>query len=324
MGVSIRNAILSLPSSLFSLLSPSLPPTLPYPLHTSAPSPAPPPPRPTRCPSALPSHSLLPSPPVCDVMDCPRSRWCSHPCHPPRWTQWHVEEMHKRSMCWACYLTVLTGLIGIFLCSGALTKFQILMRYYNDPVSGCARVQDPDSCLSSSTSSGSSRLMQALAMDNAMALAAMPCILGILGGFCPVLYAMVLARSRVIRADAMDRDVAIAGGCKRNKDLTGPQPVLRGPPPNLAMLNPVIERNTSTSSGEYSPNSTLGRAARARQMVRRHIGGGGCLECEAFVSVRRARRRIASAMGAEGGTSDCDVRLGRRLYSSSFSSGEDT
>lgn len=167
--------------------------------------------------------------------------------------------MHKRSMCWACYLTVLTGLIGIFLCSGALTKFQILMRYYNDPVSGCARVQDPDSCLSSSTSSGSSRLMQALAMDNAMALAAMPCILGILGSFCPVLYAMVLARSRVIRADAMDRDLGNSRRLhKRNKDLTGPQPVLQGPPPNLAMLNPVIERNTSTSSGEYSPNYHAG------------------------------------------------------------------
>ena len=41
MGVSIRNAILSLASSLFSLLSPSLPPHTPYPLHTSAPSPAP-------------------------------------------------------------------------------------------------------------------------------------------------------------------------------------------------------------------------------------------------------------------------------------------
>ena len=34
-----------------------------------------------------------------------------------------------------------------------------------------------------------------------------------------------------------------------SKELTSPQPVLQGPPPNLAMLNPVIDTEFAVSYG---------------------------------------------------------------------------
>ena len=83
-----------------------------------------------------------------------------------------------------------------------------------------------------------------------------PCALGVVAGVLPVCYAMILSRSRAERRDAMAGDLALKRYKRQErKELTGPRPVLRGDPPNPAMLNPVIE------GGRYALNYHAGVGA---------------------------------------------------------------
>ena len=69
-----------------------------------------------------------------------------------------------------------------------------------------------------------------------------PCTLAIVAGVFPVCYAMMLSRSRAERRLAIAGDVPLKRyRLNESKELTAPKPVLKGLPPNLAMLNPVID-----------------------------------------------------------------------------------
>ena len=59
---------------------------------------------------------------------------------------------------------------------------------------------------------------------------------------------MVLSRARAERREAMAADVPLQmyKGVD-GKELTSPTPVLQGPPPNLAMLNPVLDSEYAAS-----------------------------------------------------------------------------
>ena len=81
-----------------------------------------------------------------------------------------------------------------------------------------------------------------------------PCALGMCAGLLPVCYAMLLSRSRAERREAMAGDLPLKL-YKQNdsKELTSPRPVLDGPPPNLAMLNPVIDPEYAASAYGAAP-----------------------------------------------------------------------
>jgi hypothetical protein len=100
--------------------------------------------------------------------------------------------------------------------------------------------------------------------DNLVA-AVLPFAFGTVGGFLAVIFAMVLSRTRAERRDAMAADVPLKRyKMSSRKQLTGPTPVLRDPPANPAMLNPVLESGftpnfTPGYASNYPAGGTLGR-----------------------------------------------------------------
>lgn len=82
------------------------------------------------------------------------------------------------------------------------------------------------------------------------------CVLGIILGVFPIFYAMVVSRSRAERREAMAGDVPLKMyKQEESKELTAPKAVLQGPPPNLAMLNPVLD---SDYAANYVSTSAVG------------------------------------------------------------------
>lgn len=68
---------------------------------------------------------------------------------------------------------------------------------------------------------------------------------------------MTLSRARAERRDAMAADVPIKRYKKHaSKELTSPRPVLKGEPPNPAMLNPVLD---TSYAANFPAASTAGR-----------------------------------------------------------------
>ena len=90
-----------------------------------------------------------------------------------------------------------------------------------------------------------------------MAAVTAPCAFGVLAGMTPVFVAMALSRARAERRDAMASDVPIKRYKKNeSKELTAPRPVLKGEPPNPAMLNPVLD---PSYAAHFPSGSNLGR-----------------------------------------------------------------
>ena len=93
-----------------------------------------------------------------------------------------------------------------------------------------------------------------------------PCVFGILAGLIPICFPMVLSRARAER-----RELIITEEYRgmRNqldgKPLTGPQAVLQGPAPNLAMLNPVLDGNEYEEN--YAEEEGLGRTTSSLEPV---------------------------------------------------------
>ena len=80
-----------------------------------------------------------------------------------------------------------------------------------------------------------------------------------LSGFFPVCLAMIISRSRTIRNEAMAKDQHYQQRLQKpGKELSAPQPVLQGPPPNLAMLNPVFETSSYAQNYASSTNASGG------------------------------------------------------------------
>ena len=142
---------------------------------------------------------------------------------PPRCceTPTHVERMHKSALRCACHCGWLFGLSLLLFAALSMAKFQILLTYLTERQNAIPLVWD---------------------LGDGVTAVTVPCIFGMLAGVLPVGFAMLLSRARAERRDAMAADVAIKR-YKRDasKELTAPRPVLRGDPPNPAMLNPVME-----------------------------------------------------------------------------------
>lgn len=141
----------------------------------------------------------------------------------------HVERMHKVSMRCACHCSYLWGITILLVCALGTTKLQILARYATE-----------DMCVSGHCASSSN--VPSAWNYGSIGILLVPCVLGIVAGVLPIFYAMILSRSRAERREAKYDDVPLKM-YKQNesKHLSAPQPVLMGPPPNLAMLNPMLD-----------------------------------------------------------------------------------
>lgn len=169
----------------------------------------------------------------------------------------HVERMHKVSMRCACHCSYLWGVTILFLGALAATKYQVLSRYFTD--SSCVGSQ------TSGTHCASSADIPALFGHASITMLLVPCVLAIVAGVLPLFYAMLLSRSRAERRDAIANDVPLKLYKQRNasKELSAPQPVLQGPPPNLAMLNPVIDSEFAASyAGPSTAPPAIGKLER--------------------------------------------------------------
>jgi hypothetical protein len=175
-----------------------------------------------------------------------------------------VEMMHNGSMKWAFHTAWVLGTAFILLCACTVTKFQILLRYYTTTDAAC----DTGGEFCSSAASVGTRLERLLERPGAAAAVTVPCALGIVAGIFPVCLAMIVSRSRTLRNEAMSKDQGYQRRLQKpGKELSAPQPVLQGPPPNLAMLNPVFETGGGyaqnyAASGNPSDSEAGGSAAR--------------------------------------------------------------
>jgi len=141
--------------------------------------------------------------------------------------------MHKVELRCACHCTWGLGLVTLLIAGIGLAKFQVLLRYMDDSVS----------------------TLEVWGYSSA-AVTTVPCIFGIFNGILPIFYAMSLSRARAERRDAMTGDVSIKRyKLDKHKELTEPRPVLKGEPPNPAMLNPIIESNYAAN---YPPGMGAG------------------------------------------------------------------
>lgn len=142
--------------------------------------------------------------------------------------------MHKVELRCACHCTWLLGLITLLLVGIGLARFQVLLRFMVDDA-----VTTPEVWGYSSA-----------------AIIAVPCIFGIIVGIVPIFYAISLSRARAERRDAMTGDVSIKRyKLEKHKELTEPRAVLKGEPPNPAMLNPIME---SGYAANYPPGMGTG------------------------------------------------------------------
>ena len=135
----------------------------------------------------------------------------------------------------ACHCSYVWGVLILFIGALAAVKFQILSRYFSDVI-----------CVGSQTFGrhcSHSRGIPALWGHTSITMLLVPCLLAVAAGVLPLFYAMLLSRSRAERRDAIAADLPLKMYRQKNesKELTSPVPVLQGPPPNLAMLNPVID-----------------------------------------------------------------------------------
>ena len=132
-----------------------------------------------------------------------------------------VERMHKVEMRCACHCGYLWGVVVLMLVALALCKFQVLLGYLTEDQDALPAVWN---------------------YSGGVAAVTVPCTFGVLVSLLPVFMAMALSRARAERRDAMATDFSIKR-YKRDpsKELTAPRPVLRGEPPNPAMLNPVMD-----------------------------------------------------------------------------------
>ena len=166
-----------------------------------------------------------------------------------------VEVMHNGSMQWAFHLSWILGTAFLLVSACMVTKFQILLRYYTTKDAAC----DSKTSFCASAATAGSRLEKALGNPGAVAAVAVPCVLGMLSGFFPVCLAMIISRSRTIRNEAMAKDQHYQQRLQKpGKELSAPQPVLQGPPPNLAMLNPVFETGSYAQNYASSTNASGG------------------------------------------------------------------
>jgi len=172
---------------------------------------------------------------------------------PPRccFVPTHVERMHKRELRCACHCAYLWGVAILLLCGLAIAKFQVLARYLSEDM--CIESGAGTYCASSHT------VMSSWSYDWAL-IVLVPCVLGLVLGVFPICYAMVVSRSRAERREAMAGDVPLKMYKQdQGKELTAPRPVLQGPPPNLAMLNPVLDSDYAANySSTAPPASSVG------------------------------------------------------------------
>ena len=153
-----------------------------------------------------------------------------------------VERMHKVEMRCACHCDWIIGVALLLFTAVALSKFQILLFLVL----------------------GQDAIPGVWGYPGNVAAVATPCAFGIIAGLMSPFLAMILSRSRAERRDAMAADVPIKRYKKtEGKELTAPRPVLRGKPPNPAMLNPVVEQSYA---GNYPAVPDASSRARVDQV----------------------------------------------------------
>ena len=141
--------------------------------------------------------------------------------------------MHKVQLRCGCHFAWIFGLVLMLFGAIALARFQVLLTYIFDRQNAVPGVWGYSSA----------------------GAVLVPCILAIVAGFFPVFYAMVLSRARAERRDAMTADVALKRYKRdESKELTAPRSVLRGEPPNPAMLNPIMD---SEYAANFPPHGAM-------------------------------------------------------------------